>query len=72
MFGRLLEVDVQSQVCANCEYWKGFRKPNESGQKAMITPNTTAKCNNKFSPWFDQVQLVLSTCYSWNKWSSLK
>lgn len=72
MFGALVEVDTQSQVCGNCEHWKGFRKPNDSGMKALITPRSTAKCMYKSSPWFDQNQLVLSTCYSWAKWSSLR
>lgn len=72
MFGPMVEVDPSSSMCANCEYWKGFRKKHESGQKAMVDGNATGKCSLKASPWYDQVQLAMSTCVSWMKWTMLK
>jgi hypothetical protein len=73
MFGHLLEVDPQTHVCGNCEYWKGFRRKDEYGRKVLIERNgPRAKCVNRFGPWFDLPQPNLSTCMSWAGWSELK
>lgn len=72
MFGPMIEIDPSNAACGNCNYWKGFRKKDTTGQKAMVDGNAKAKCNKKTSPWFDQIQLGLSTCPSWERWSNLK
>jgi hypothetical protein len=72
MFGQLLEIDPQTNVCGNCEFWKGYRRKNESGQKALVDKMGSGKCINKWGPWNDMVQPSMSTCVSWAAWAELK
>ena len=72
MFGHLLEVDPQTRVCGNCDFWKGYRRKDETGRKVLIDKNGSAKCTNKWSQWNNLMQLSLSTCPAWSTWTNLK